>query len=164
MVTLEQWKEKLLDILDDVFYRKSEIDTQNATLNNQIDKKENRLNKVTSLSDSSTDVQYPSAKAVYDAINAMPNSDFIEITSDKGVASASTMGKFYIEIINDETNIYYTEENDDSYSWRKFNDDLFSNLTVHWDDIKDAPYVFQITVIDNEEEIVDDGLYLLSND
>ena len=164
MVTLEQWKEKLLDILDDVFYRKSEIDTQNATLNDQISHKENRLNKVTSLSDSSTDIQYPSAKAVYDAINAMPNSGFIEITDDKGMASASTMGKLYIETINNETAVYYTEKNDDSYSWHELNDNLFGNLTVHWHNIKDKPDIFQITVIDNEEEIVDDGLYLLSND
>ena len=94
----------------------------------------------------------------------MPNSGFIEITDDKGVASASTMGKFYIEIIDDETSIYYTEENDGSYSWRKFNDDLFGNLTVHWNDIKDKPDILQITVVDDEEEIINDGLYLLSDD
>lgn len=41
MVSLQQWKEKLLDILDDTFYRKSEIDEKENTLNELIDEKLN---------------------------------------------------------------------------------------------------------------------------
>lgn len=41
MVSLQQWKEKLLDILDDTFYRKSEIDEKENTLNGLINEKLN---------------------------------------------------------------------------------------------------------------------------
>ena len=41
MVSLQQWKEKLLNILDDTFYRKSEIDEKENTLNELIDEKLN---------------------------------------------------------------------------------------------------------------------------
>lgn len=39
MTTLQQWKEKLLDILDDVFYRKPEIDQKESVINNLINSK-----------------------------------------------------------------------------------------------------------------------------
>lgn len=41
----------------------------NSAINSAMGGKEDNANKVTSLSSSSTDTQYPSAKAVYDAIN-----------------------------------------------------------------------------------------------
>lgn len=41
MVSLQQWKEKLLDILDDTFYRKSEIDEKENILNGLINEKLN---------------------------------------------------------------------------------------------------------------------------
>ena len=41
MVSLQQWKEKLLDILDDTFYRKSEIDEKENVLNESIAEKLN---------------------------------------------------------------------------------------------------------------------------
>lgn len=41
--------------------------------NNKIENKENTTNKVTLLSSSATDVQYPSAKCVYDRISAIEN-------------------------------------------------------------------------------------------
>lgn len=47
------------------YYSKSAIDTM-------LDAKENTSNKVTSLNSSSTNAQYPSAKAVYDLIEALP--------------------------------------------------------------------------------------------
>lgn len=47
------------------------IDSNSVTLSTKLNQKENTSNKVTSLSSSSTDAQYPSAKAVYDAIQAV---------------------------------------------------------------------------------------------
>ena len=41
MTTLQQWKEKLLDILDNTFYRKSEIDEKENVLNESIAEKLN---------------------------------------------------------------------------------------------------------------------------
>ena len=41
----------------------------NFAINSAMGNKEDNANKVTSLSSSSTDTQYPSAKAVYDAVN-----------------------------------------------------------------------------------------------
>lgn len=46
----------------------SENPVQNKVVKTEIDKKENSTNKVTSLSSSSTDTQYPSAKAVFTEI------------------------------------------------------------------------------------------------
>lgn len=48
---------------------------QNKVVKDEIDKKENSLNKVTSLSSSSTDIQYPSAKAVYDELSTKVTKD-----------------------------------------------------------------------------------------
>ena len=49
------------------YYKKTETYTQ-AETNTLLNAKENTSNKVTSLSSSSTDTQYPSAKCVYDLI------------------------------------------------------------------------------------------------
>lgn len=49
---------------------------QGKVLSDAISEKENSSNKTTSLSSSSTDTQYPSAKCVYDAINDIPSTKF----------------------------------------------------------------------------------------
>ena len=54
------------------YYKKTETYTQ-AETNTLLNTKENTSNKVTSLSSSSTDTQYPSAKCVYDLIGDINN-------------------------------------------------------------------------------------------
>ena len=57
----------------------------------KINSKEKQSNKVTSLSSSSTHTQYPSAKAVYDAIQLVDGGD-----------SGLDVENFYIDTTNDE--------------------------------------------------------------
>lgn len=103
---------------------------------------EQKSNKVTSISSSSTDTEYPSAKCVFDAINNNINvADLYEITSDKGTASASTMNKLYIEVDNNKREVYYTEENNGSYSWHKLDTDILDNLSISWNDITSKPSI-----------------------
>ena len=116
------------------------VDTSTyLTQHQDITGKEDTTNKVTSLSASSTDTQYPSAKAVYDTFQALPSTDVIEITSNKGTASASTMGKFYIEVGNNKRDVYYTEEDNGSYSWCKLDTDVLDDLSIDWSDIENKP-------------------------
>lgn len=60
-----EWK----PVYSSLFYRKSETYSKSA-LDTKLNGKEDKSNKVTSISASSTDTQYPSAKCVYDAIQA----------------------------------------------------------------------------------------------
>jgi hypothetical protein len=60
-----EWK----PVYSSLFYRKSETYSKSA-LDTKFNGKEDKSNKVTSISASSTNTQYPSAKCVYDAIQA----------------------------------------------------------------------------------------------
>ena len=106
---------------------------------NSLSNKEDKSKKVTTLSTNSTNDEYPSAKAVYDAIHAIPSPEFVEITSNKGTASASTMKKFYVEVGNNKRDVYYTEENNGSYSWHKLDTDILDDLSIDWEDIQNKP-------------------------
>lgn len=122
---------------------------------------EQKTNKVTSLSSSSTDTEYPSAKCVFDAINNNINvADLYEITSDKGTASASTMNKLYIEVDNNKREVYYTEENNGSYSWHKLDTDILDNLSISWNDITSKPEIPPLQIITEGTAITEDGIYL----
>ena len=61
---------------------------------------------------------------------AIANAGIIDVTTDKGTASASTMGKLYIEIGQDSTDIYYTVKNGDNYEWRNLETDIFDDITI----------------------------------
>lgn len=65
-----------------------------------------------------------------------------EVTSDKGTASASTMGKLYIEVGSDTTDVYYTVEDNGSYSWESLDTDILDNLSIDWDDVANKPSLF----------------------
>lgn len=65
-----------------------------------------------------------------------------EVTSDKGTASASTMGKLYIEVGSDTTDVYYTVEDNGSYSWESLDTDILDNLSIDWDDVANKPPLF----------------------
>lgn len=79
--------------------------------------KENVSNKVISISASSTDTQYPSAKCVYDAINSIAGNP-IEVSTDAGmsaVLTADNVGRAYLFTGTTGTytngDIYIVEEN-----------------------------------------------------
>ena len=65
-----------------------------------------------------------------------------EVTSDKGTASASTMGKLYIEVGSDTTDVYYTVEDNGSYGWESLDTDILDNLSIDWDDVANKPSLF----------------------
>lgn len=60
---------KLSEFTDDLGNSPTHTHSQYLTQHQDISGKENSSNKVTSISSSSTNTQYPSAKCVYDAIN-----------------------------------------------------------------------------------------------
>ena len=75
----------------------------------------------------------PSGDAVYGAIASIPGSEVIKIVTDKGTASASTMGKLYIEL-GDPNAIYYSVRSGSAgeytYSWRDAKDDILDGVVI----------------------------------
>ena len=80
--------------------------------------------------------------AVYHAIAERIIPDVIKIVTDKGTASADTMNKLYIEVANDTADVYYTVENNSTYTWKKLDDDILDNLSIDWSDVDNKPLVF----------------------
>ena len=77
--------------------------------------------------------------ALNDIIGTLKGLKFLEITSNKGTASASTMNKLYIVPENSKVNVYYTKENNGSYSWKKLDDDILDELNISWNDVTGKP-------------------------
>lgn len=61
---------------------------------------------------------------------ALENLHFIDITDDKGTASADTMNKLFIEVGQSKVDIYYTEKNGNTYSWHQLESDIFDDLVI----------------------------------
>ena len=76
--------------------------------------KENTANKVTSLSSSSNNTQYPSALTVYNAIRGLTEAEYVPVSS-LPTASAATMGKIYV--VSSTGAMSMTVESSGSYSW-----------------------------------------------
>ena len=73
------------------YYTKTEIDNKGYLTHHQdISGKENTSNKVTSISDQSTDDQYPTAKCVYDAIESAIAAQATDLSSATVTLSASS--------------------------------------------------------------------------
>lgn len=73
------------------YYTKAEIDNKRYLTEHQdISGKENTSNKVTSISDQSTDDQYPTAKCVYDAIESAIASQATDLSSATVTLSVSS--------------------------------------------------------------------------
>lgn len=80
--------------------------------------------------------------AIDTAIGNLTGLQAYEVTSDKGTASASTMGKLYIEVGSDNTDVYFTVEDNGSYSWESLDTDILDNLSIDWDDVTNKPSLF----------------------
>lgn len=80
--------------------------------------------------------------AIDTAIGNLTGLQAYEVTSDKGTASASTMGKLYIEVGSNTTDVYYTVEDNGSYSWESLDTDILDNLSIDWDDVANKPSLF----------------------
>lgn len=79
--------------------------------------KESLGNKVTSLSSSSTNTQYPSALCVYNLITGLTEPFGYKIVSSLPSASASTVGDIYVVTDGTDTDFYLTAYSSGTYSW-----------------------------------------------
>lgn len=68
--------------------------------------------------------------AIDTKLGILSSIDVVKVTSNKGTASASTMNKLFIEVGQNKTDIYYTTENNSTYSWEKLEDDILEDITV----------------------------------
>lgn len=80
--------------------------------------------------------------AINTKIGALQGLKFIEITTNKGTASASTMGKLYIENSNNKTDAYYTKESSGNYSWVKLEDNILEDVSISWSNVTNKPESF----------------------
>lgn len=103
------------------------------------DNKEDVYNKVTSLSSSSTDTQYPSAKLVYDQLNNKAPTSHASSSTTYGVATASNYG--HTKVINNLT----TSSNNDgealsAYQGKILNDKKLEKTTLNTIDYQHQTY------------------------
>ena len=87
------------------------------TAHQDISGKENTSNKVTSLSSSSTNTQYPSALCVYNLISGLTEPFGYSIVSSLPTASASTMGIIYVVTDGSSSTFSLTVASSGTYSW-----------------------------------------------
>ena len=82
-------------------------------------------------------------KSLETTVDSFANINFIEITTNKGTASASTMNKLYIETKNNKTDVYYTVRSGTdpnyTYAWEDLDTDILDNLVVDWSDVQNKP-------------------------
>ena len=91
------------------------IPTEKA-IRTELDNKESTSNKVTSITSSSTDEQYPSAKAVYDIIPDVSNF----ITANDNVATATTaseLGSSQTGFDSSNVKFVWAKDNNDKQGW-----------------------------------------------
>ena len=111
----------------------------------------NNYSNIGSLSSGAT--QQAINAALNTKIGAIEGFKVIEITTDKGTASADTLGKLYIVSENSKVNIYYTKQTGSgsgaTYSWEKMDADILDELVVNWDDVQNKPTFIAQSDIDN---------------
>ena len=81
-------------------------------------------------------------QTIDNAIGYLSSIKAIEVVSTRPTASIITMGKLYIISESNKVNVYYTEENNGSYSWHKMDADILDELSIAWNDITDKPSTF----------------------
>ena len=82
-----------------------------------LSEKENSSNKVKTLSPSSNNEQYPTAKCVYDLISGLTEPFDYEVVPILPTASASTMGTIYVLTEETSSTFYLTKKDGNTYSW-----------------------------------------------
>ena len=104
-----------------------------------------------------TNIGSLSSGATQQAINSAINTklgdilgiEVIKVVTDKGTASASTMNKLFIEVGSNATDIYYTVEDDGSYSWSKLEEDILEDVSIDWSDVQNKPSFLAQSDINN---------------
>lgn len=83
--------------------------------------------------------------AINTILGTISGLDVINIVGDisnRPTASADTMGKLYICSENSKVNVYYSVEDNSSYSWHKLDTDILDEYTVAWNDVTGKPESF----------------------
>lgn len=78
--------------------------------------------------------------AIDTKLGQLSNIDAINVVSTLPTASSSTMGKLYIISEYGAINVYYTEEDNGSYSWHEMDADILDELSIDWIDIINNPF------------------------
>ena len=91
---------------------------------------------------SASATQHTVNTAIDTAIGNLSSIQAIQVVSTLPTASSSTMGKLYIISENSQINVYYTQENNGSYSWHEMDADILDDLSIDWSDIENKPSSF----------------------
>ena len=78
--------------------------------------------------------------AINTKLGQLSDIDAIKVVSTLPSASSSTMGKLYIISENSKINVYYTQENNGTYSWHEMDTDILDDLSIDWSDILNNPF------------------------
>lgn len=85
--------------------------------------------------------------AIDSVIGSLSSIRAIEVTSDKGTASADKLGRLFIVSENSKVNIYYVKQSGSgsatNYSWEKMDTDILDEYVVNWDDVTGKPSSFK---------------------
>ena len=109
-------------------YSKSEVNSQLA---NKLNSNLTTANKML-VTDSNGNV----------VLDNLPSFNAIEVVETLPSASSSTMGKLYIINENSQVNVYYTQNNNGTYSWHEMDTDILDDLSIDWNDVQNKPPTF----------------------
>lgn len=109
-------------------YTKSEV---NSALSNKLNSNLTTANKML-VTDNNGNV----------VLDDKPTFEAIKVVASLPTASASTMGALYIVSENSKVNVYYTRNNNGSYSWQKMDTDILDELSINWNDVQNKPSTF----------------------
>ena len=107
-------------------YSKSEVNSQLA---NKLNSNLTTANKML-VTDSNGNV----------VLDNLPSFNAIEVVETLPSASSSTMGKLYIINENSQVNVYYTQNNNGTYSWHEMDTDILDDLSIDWSDVQNNPF------------------------
>lgn len=107
-------------------YTKNEVDT---ALGNKLNSNLTTANKML-VTDNTGNV----------VLDDLPSFNAIEVVATLPTASASTMGRLYIINENSQVNVYYTENNNGTYTWHEMDTDILDDLSIDWSDVQNNPF------------------------
>jgi hypothetical protein len=146
------WMNQSLLTTDDVEF--NSVTTNNGNVDTNLDLKEDKANKVTSMSGASTDTEYPSAKAVHDEL------DLKEDLSNKvtSVSGASTDDQYpTAKLLNTELDLIDTQLDAQEFVKTGWPVDITSIV-----DISTSGTTFTLTINSDTEYYIDNVKYEIS--
>ena len=77
--------------------------------------------------------------AINTKLGELSSVEVIKVVANKGTASASTMNKLFIEVGSESTDVWYTKQSGNTYTWAKMDSDILDDLSISWNDITGKP-------------------------